>query len=241
VTHIYSYFNHHHITFVESDDSDWEGESHISRVLRQYHEKKEQKQLPSWLLLDNKSSNRNEETSQLNRQSSTSRRRLWDSNNTTPTARELELEALRQDPPRSRRPMSHDSDRSDDGDQHIQQRKNKRLERMQSARRCMEDQYRDVVFAPEDRPKVYRQHTQRSAKVDDLLSQARQTAALSRSRSDRAIRNAYQDYDTKATEITPTNYRSYLPRQDKPLDDLTLKRPKQRYLVPEQRDGLGLF
>lgn len=184
----------------------------------------------------------------MNRQSSTSRRRLWDSNNATPTARELELEALRQTQPhpRSRRPMSHDSDRSDDidddhtGDQHIQQRKNKRLERMQSARRCMEDQYRDVVFAPEDRPRVYRQQTQR-IKVDDLLSQARQTAALSRSRSDRAIRNAYHDYGTTATEITPTNYRSYLARQDKPLDDLTLKRPKQRYLVPEQRDGLGLF
>ncbi|KAI8333302.1 hypothetical protein BC941DRAFT_434356 [Chlamydoabsidia padenii] len=242
----------------ESDESDWEGESHISRILRQYHEQKQQK-LPPWLLTDQARSSY-QDTSSLDRQ--TSRRRLWDNN--APTARDRELETLRQDQRRTsarqQRPtMMHDSDHSDDVDDYRSldtrqddylNRKNKRLERMQSARRCMEDQYRDNndVQQEEGRSKVHRQYTMQrgSNKVDEILTlrQARQ-AALSRSRSDRAIRSAYnqqttEGYNMTATEITPTNYRSFM-KQDKPLDDLTLQRPKQRYLVPEKRDGLGLF
>ncbi|CAO3599309.1 unnamed protein product [Absidia cylindrospora] len=301
----------------ESDESDFEGESHVSRILREHHEKKQHKQLPSWLL-DNRTPltatpmmNDDTDNELLLKRQASSRRRLWDKTSAAdqePSAREIERQIIRQEHQRNSRrqqqstTLMNDSDHSDDvdveNDRYQQKpsttplqrsstgyrnsnntpsssspsrfdddkdtttlRKNKRLERMQSARRCMEDQYRD----PDDRVSrddimdyYGESHIQpppprNDHRVDDILSlrQARH-AALSRSRSDRAIRSAYQDNDsTQAVEITPSNYRSFMKQDNnKPLADLpTLgrqystpkKSSKQRYLVPEQRDGLGLF
>lgn len=39
------------ITKLESDESDWEGETHVSRVIREYYEKKQQP-LPHWMYDD---------------------------------------------------------------------------------------------------------------------------------------------------------------------------------------------
>ncbi|KAG2235488.1 hypothetical protein INT48_007886 [Thamnidium elegans] len=74
----------------ESDDEDWEGETHVSRILREYYESKN-KPLPSWLFEQENSSHT--PSAQIKR---TSGRRLWQQENNTPSsAREREIEALR--------------------------------------------------------------------------------------------------------------------------------------------------
>ncbi|KAF7723969.1 hypothetical protein EC973_001485 [Apophysomyces ossiformis] len=63
----------------ESDGSDWEGESHVSRILREHYEKKRQ-QLPHWLRdvrTVPEPKPEVEEVKKVNR-NSTGRRRLWD-------------------------------------------------------------------------------------------------------------------------------------------------------------------
>ncbi|GAA5816779.1 hypothetical protein MFLAVUS_010312 [Mucor flavus] len=75
----------------ESDDEDWEGETHVSRILREYYESKN-KPLPAWLFEQETSAHT--PSTQIKR---TSGRRLWHQDNNTPptSAREREIEALR--------------------------------------------------------------------------------------------------------------------------------------------------
>lgn len=99
--------------YIESDESDWEGETHVSRILREYHEKKN-KTLPNWLFddrtprskrfqqsYDQLQPNNNamhhqpsSSTDHLSR-TATSRRRLWDTSNEI-SSRERERNELRQ-------------------------------------------------------------------------------------------------------------------------------------------------
>lgn len=77
--------------YLESDDEDWEGETHVSRILREYYESKN-KPLPAWLFEQETSAHT--PSTQIKR---TSGRRLWHQDNNTPptSAREREIEALR--------------------------------------------------------------------------------------------------------------------------------------------------
>ncbi|KAG0170510.1 hypothetical protein DFQ28_001971 [Apophysomyces sp. BC1034] len=82
----------------ESDGSDWEGESHVSRVLREHYEKKRQP-LPNWLRdmrtpPEAQPEIQQPEEKKVNRQS-TGRRRLWDTNPEM-SRRERERHELRQ-------------------------------------------------------------------------------------------------------------------------------------------------
>ncbi|CAO3615977.1 unnamed protein product [Cunninghamella blakesleeana] len=97
----------------ESDESDWEGETHVSRILREYHEKKNNT-LPNWLFDDrtprSKRYQQSFEQHQPNNntmhhqpssssdhlsRTGTSRRRLWDTSNEM-SSRERERNELRQ-------------------------------------------------------------------------------------------------------------------------------------------------
>ncbi|KAI9364154.1 hypothetical protein BD770DRAFT_379393 [Pilaira anomala] len=70
----------------ESDDEDFEGETHVSRILREYYESKN-KPLPTWLYDDT--------TTQQSQTKRKSARRLWQQDDTKSSAREREIEALR--------------------------------------------------------------------------------------------------------------------------------------------------
>ncbi|KAI8083142.1 uncharacterized protein BX664DRAFT_301792 [Halteromyces radiatus] len=254
----------------ESDESDWEGESHVSRILREYYEKKQVK-LPPWLLDDRtplaKTTVLDEEPLLQRQRSSSSRGRLWEQSTTKeePSARELERQAFRQEH-RQVLMNNNDNDHSDmdddrrrykdlpstDDEHQSIHRKSKRLERMKSARRFVEEQYEEYddndQHGPNPSSSIRRQHTVGQNRMDQvLLVQQARHAAISRSRSDRAIRNIYQDrkqMESTAIEITPSNYRSFMSssNENKSLvDSLSSKqqRPKQRYL--SQRQGLDYF
>lgn len=78
--------------FLESDDDDWEGETHVSRILREYYENNRQP-LPSWLL-----DNENDDETHNNGISCKQSRRLWQQqdDNDRMNSRQKELLGLRQ-------------------------------------------------------------------------------------------------------------------------------------------------
>ncbi|CAO3627249.1 unnamed protein product [Cunninghamella echinulata] len=97
----------------DSDESDWEGETHVSRVLREYHEKKN-KTLPNWLFDERTPKPKRHQqqsydqpnyamqphhsstsTDHLSRSTTSSRRKLWDTSNEM-SSRERERNELRQ-------------------------------------------------------------------------------------------------------------------------------------------------
>ncbi|OBZ84896.1 hypothetical protein A0J61_07049 [Choanephora cucurbitarum] len=93
----------------ESDEDDWDGETHVSRILREYYESKRMR-LPEWLFEDDpevnhvkKSVVRNSvdtNTVDVTKRNST-RRRLWDQNPSdakSMSSRERERQELRQAP-----------------------------------------------------------------------------------------------------------------------------------------------
>ncbi|KAI8143629.1 hypothetical protein BJV82DRAFT_611181 [Fennellomyces sp. T-0311] len=89
----------------ESDASDWEGESHVSRVLREHYEKRRQP-LPRWLSRNEDShtpltaASMNKKPSLLEQRPSHRRhQKLWEQQE-VPSQRELEREALRHQVPR---------------------------------------------------------------------------------------------------------------------------------------------
>lgn len=95
-----------HLFYLESDDDDWEGETHVSRILREYHQSNSTKLLPSWLYDDrtpistlaNIPHNEHHEIQEqvMNRKPSTRTRRLWQPAETQQlSSREKELQALR--------------------------------------------------------------------------------------------------------------------------------------------------
>ncbi|KAL0095532.1 hypothetical protein F4703DRAFT_1728333 [Phycomyces blakesleeanus] len=80
-----------------SDGSDYEGESHVSRILREYYGK-QQKPLPDWMRESPVQRRVTVHTSEnINRQQS-GRRRLWETSEDRPTPRELERHSLRSSP-----------------------------------------------------------------------------------------------------------------------------------------------
>lgn len=101
------------IISTESDEEDWEGETHVSRILREYYEKKRMR-LPPWLFDDDNqmkrqpSSRRNreplaaldpEEQPRASPMRTPSRRRLWEQNPEEQiSSRERERQELRQAP-----------------------------------------------------------------------------------------------------------------------------------------------
>ncbi|KAI7905333.1 uncharacterized protein BX663DRAFT_502470 [Cokeromyces recurvatus] len=84
----------------ESDEDDWEGETHVSRILRDYYERKRMR-LPEWLLVDN-TIQKYHTQSDISESSSTSvgrtpsRRRLWEQDPNKLSSRERERQELRQ-------------------------------------------------------------------------------------------------------------------------------------------------
>ncbi|KAG0750063.1 hypothetical protein G6F57_000300 [Rhizopus arrhizus] len=99
----------------ESDEDDWEGETHVSRIIREYYEK-ERLPLPSWLFDDRAPKQKVAEqletvTSNASAPARTpSRRRLWDENPERElSSREKERQELRQQPPPPL-PESHRAD-----------------------------------------------------------------------------------------------------------------------------------
>ncbi|ORY94205.1 hypothetical protein BCR43DRAFT_358994 [Syncephalastrum racemosum] len=86
----------------ESDDSDWEGETHVSRVLREYHEKKGGP-LPGWLLDERTPSHVQGADEALARRSSRRKQRLWQVEEQR-TQREMERDVLRRMPSGRRSP-----------------------------------------------------------------------------------------------------------------------------------------
>jgi hypothetical protein len=89
----------------ESDEDDWEGETHVSRILREYYEKK-RLPLPDWLFDKNTNmhlakSYKQEPETPVNLVNQTSRRRLWEKSSdgkSKMSSRERELQELRQRP-----------------------------------------------------------------------------------------------------------------------------------------------
>ncbi|KAI8884951.1 hypothetical protein K501DRAFT_246782 [Backusella circina FSU 941] len=89
----------------ESDEDDWEGETHVSRILREYYEKK-RSPLPNWLFDKNTNkhitkSYKQEPVTPVSPVNQTSRRRLWEKNpdeKSKMSSRERELQELRQKP-----------------------------------------------------------------------------------------------------------------------------------------------
>ncbi|KAI8378924.1 hypothetical protein BD560DRAFT_388970 [Blakeslea trispora] len=101
----------------ESDEDDWEGETHVSRILREYYESKRMR-LPEWLFEDDPElsspkksiarSSIGSEVVDITKRNST-RRRLWDQNPNDAkgmSSRERERQELRQ-APTSPPPSSH--------------------------------------------------------------------------------------------------------------------------------------
>ncbi|KAI8371136.1 hypothetical protein BD560DRAFT_396214 [Blakeslea trispora] len=95
--------------FPDSDGDDWEGETHVSRILREHYQHKNKHKkvpLPSWLYDDRTpisalakipdAEEAHQEQVRLRREASKSRR-LWESSR-SPTSRERELQALRATP-----------------------------------------------------------------------------------------------------------------------------------------------
>ncbi|KAI9306761.1 hypothetical protein BJ944DRAFT_198790 [Cunninghamella echinulata] len=97
----------------DSDESDWEGETHVSRILREYHEKKN-KTLPNWLFDERTPKPKRYQqqsydqpnyamqphqsstsSDHLSRSTTSSRRKLWDTSNEM-SSRERERNELRQ-------------------------------------------------------------------------------------------------------------------------------------------------
>lgn len=71
-----------HFTKLESDESDWEGETHVSRVIREYYEKKHQP-LPNWMFDDERSRQQQQPLKQPKSQDVMNRRahrkpKLWE-------------------------------------------------------------------------------------------------------------------------------------------------------------------
>lgn len=115
---IYMYINIHNLMKIDSDEDDWEGETHISRILREHYERKRLR-LPEWLFDENvavsrkpsSSGRRNDEplspVRQQHQQSdgpirTPSRRRLWEQNPEDAkniSSRERERQELRQAQP----------------------------------------------------------------------------------------------------------------------------------------------
>ncbi|KAI8072237.1 uncharacterized protein B0P05DRAFT_549434 [Gilbertella persicaria] len=91
-----------------SDQEDWEGETHVARIIREYHEEKHKARhtpLPSWLYDDRTpisalaqipvTEQAHQEQVRLRREHS-NRRRLWEASETRqPTQREREIQAMR--------------------------------------------------------------------------------------------------------------------------------------------------
>lgn len=87
----------------ESDEDDWEGETHVARILREHYEKNRQP-LPNWLFDEGIPRQRNSEIQNTatpsNPARTPSRRRLWENNvERGPSIREKERMELRQQPP----------------------------------------------------------------------------------------------------------------------------------------------
>jgi hypothetical protein len=105
--------------FSESDESDWEGETHISRILREHHEKKGGS-LPHWLRdsktpISSRSTDRDrysEEDSRRISENTRHRQRLWDAGDETPelTPRERERQRLREEAERREDQRHHVDD-----------------------------------------------------------------------------------------------------------------------------------
>ncbi|KAM3579251.1 hypothetical protein VKS41_008117 [Umbelopsis sp. WA50703] len=103
----------------ESDESDWEGETHISRILREHHEKKGGS-LPHWLRdsktpISSRSTDRDrysEEDSRRISENTRHRQRLWDAGDETPelTPRERERQRLREEAERREDQRHHVDD-----------------------------------------------------------------------------------------------------------------------------------
>jgi hypothetical protein len=100
-------------SYIESDEDDWEGETHVSRILREHYEKKRMP-LPSWLFDDRVEMKRQPSSRRTNREPlaalsdeqthtspmrTPSRRRLWEQNpddSKQISSRERERQELRQ-------------------------------------------------------------------------------------------------------------------------------------------------
>lgn len=115
---IYMYINIHNLMKIESDEDDWEGETHVSRILREHYERKRLR-LPEWLFDENVAVSRKSSSSgrrnneplspvhQQHQQSdgpirTPSRRRLWEQNPEDAkniSSRERERQELRQAQP----------------------------------------------------------------------------------------------------------------------------------------------
>ncbi|KAF1805385.1 hypothetical protein V8B55DRAFT_1492004 [Mucor lusitanicus] len=90
----------------ESDDDDWEGETHVSRILREYHQNSSTKSLPPWLYDDRtpistlasvpSTEHHVIQEQIMNRKNSSRTRRLWQPAETQQlSSRERELQTLR--------------------------------------------------------------------------------------------------------------------------------------------------
>lgn len=91
---------------LESDDDDWEGETHVSRILREYHQNSSTKSLPPWLYDDRtpistlasvpSTEHHVIQEQIMNRKNSSRTRRLWQPAETQQlSSRERELQTLR--------------------------------------------------------------------------------------------------------------------------------------------------
>jgi hypothetical protein len=84
--------------YLESDDDDWEGETHVSRILREYHSKNNTS-LPTWLYDDRTPISAlamipPEQQQIISRKESSRTRRLWQTSDEL-SSREKEIQALR--------------------------------------------------------------------------------------------------------------------------------------------------
>ncbi|CAO3633734.1 unnamed protein product [Mucor hiemalis] len=88
----------YHESGAESDDEDWEGETHVSRILREYHQSKNAP-LPSWLYDDRTpiTTIASMPVEAIQRSKTTRTRRLWQQESEE-SARERERRELRSEP-----------------------------------------------------------------------------------------------------------------------------------------------
>lgn len=218
----------------ESDEDDWEGETHVSRILREYYEKK-QMRLPEWLFDDDTRMTSRKQSSRRAEQRhddyvppvddnntpirTPSRRRLWEQNpedSKKMSSRERERQELRQAPPPARAPSSRD-DRYSHEDRYSNRSEDRYNHR---------DYARDDRYSHEDRYKEnrgYRDDHYSSRRDDHYRDQDHGNRSRDRynDRYDDKMRR--DDYGDPRYDRQPPSSRRY---DDGPADDYYKQRPR---------------
>ncbi|KAI7888920.1 uncharacterized protein EV154DRAFT_516330 [Mucor mucedo] len=218
----------------DSDEDDWEGETHVSRILREYYEKKRLR-LPEWLF-DGDTPRVARKKSVVQHQDlyadsngpvrTPSRRRLWEQNPSDPkniSSRERERQELRQaQPPPPPVPSNARNDRYHEEEDRYQRDNNYRDAR--SSNRYQEPQVDNYQRPYDDQPKSPNRRY-----YNDQPPPPSSTAAP---RSERSARG-YLQRDPPPQRVTAAHHQQYDREND--LDDYYYNNDSARDRHPPPR------